>query len=67
MKPHCSAMPWVPGIADFTAIPNMGVVLLSCITGNETTRVCKTGSSIRSRVTSKCQARSNDGSELAAC
>ena len=38
MKPHCSAMPWVPGIADFTAIPNMGVVLLSCIIMNATTR-----------------------------
>jgi hypothetical protein len=38
MKPHCSAMPWVPGIADFTAIPNMGVVLLSCTIMNATTR-----------------------------
>jgi hypothetical protein len=25
MQPHCSAMPWMPGIADFTAIPKMGV------------------------------------------
>jgi len=38
MKPHCSAMPWVPGIADFTAIPNMGVVLLSCTITNATTK-----------------------------
>jgi len=30
MHPHWSAVPWVPGIADFTNIPNMGVVLLSC-------------------------------------
>jgi hypothetical protein len=43
MKPHCSAMPWVPGIADFTAIPNMGVVLLSCITPNETIKAKATG------------------------
>jgi hypothetical protein len=28
-------MPWMPGIVDFTEIPNMGVVLLSCITGIE--------------------------------
>src|SRR5215471_13838908 len=31
MHPHCPAMPWVPGIADFTDISNMGVVLLSCM------------------------------------
>ena len=43
MHPHCPAVPWMPGIADFTEIPNMGVVLLSCITGNETTRVWRTG------------------------
>ena len=30
MHPHWPAVPWVPGIADFTNIPNMGVVLLSC-------------------------------------
>ena len=30
MHPYCPAMPWMPGIADFTEIPNMGVVLLSC-------------------------------------
>src|SRR5579859_7104196 len=38
MQPHCPAMPWMPGIADFTAIPNMGVVLLSCIMRNATTK-----------------------------
>ena len=38
MQPHCPAMPWMPGIADFTTIPNMGVVLLSCIMANETTK-----------------------------
>jgi hypothetical protein len=38
MQPHCPAMPWMPGIADFTAIPNMGVVLLSCTTKSETTK-----------------------------
>ena len=32
MHPHWLSVPWVPGIADFTDIPNMGVVLLSCIT-----------------------------------
>jgi hypothetical protein len=31
MHPNCPAVPWMPGIADFTEIPNMGVVLLSCI------------------------------------
>jgi hypothetical protein len=35
MHPYCPAMPWMPGIADFTEISNMGVVLLSCITGIE--------------------------------
>jgi hypothetical protein len=32
MHPYCPAVPWMPGIADFTEIPTMGVVLLSCIT-----------------------------------
>lgn len=44
MQPHCSAMPWMPGITDFTAIPNMGVVLLSCITASAITRVSVTAS-----------------------
>ena len=35
MHPYCPPIPWMPGIADFTEIPNMGVVLLSCITGTE--------------------------------
>ena len=30
MHPYSPAMPWMPGIADFTEISNMGVVLLSC-------------------------------------
>jgi len=30
MHPYCPPMPWMPGIPDFTDIPNMGVVLLSC-------------------------------------
>src|SRR5262249_11398236 len=38
MHPHYPAMPWMPGIADFAEIPNMGVVLLSCITRKETTK-----------------------------
>ena len=38
MHPHSLAVPWVPEIADFTDIPNMGVVLLSCITKRETTK-----------------------------
>ncbi|MCU1257651.1 MAG: hypothetical protein JWO80_536 [Bryobacterales bacterium] len=38
MQPHCPAMPWMPGIADFTTISNMGVVLLSCTILNGTTR-----------------------------
>jgi hypothetical protein len=31
MYPYCPAVPRMPGIADFTEIPNMGVVLLTCI------------------------------------
>jgi hypothetical protein len=39
MQPYCPAVPRMPGIADFTQIPNMGVVLLSCtITGAPTRR-----------------------------
>jgi len=34
MHPHCLAMPWMPRIADFTDVSNMGVVLLSCIIRN---------------------------------
>ena len=30
MHPYGPAVPWMPGIADFTDFPNMGVVLLSC-------------------------------------
>src|SRR5215471_18390911 len=30
MHPYCPAVPWMPRIPDFTDIPNMGVVLLSC-------------------------------------
>ena len=35
MHPHFPVVPWVPGIADSTELPNMGVVLLSCITAIE--------------------------------
>src|SRR5215469_5567310 len=35
---HCPTMPWMPAVADFTNISNMGVVLLSCITRKETTK-----------------------------
>src|SRR6516165_9827668 len=38
MHPHCPAVPWMPRIADFTDVGNMGVVLLSCITARETTK-----------------------------
>src|SRR5215471_3862751 len=38
MYPYCPAVPRMPGIADFTEIPNMGVVLLTCITKNATTK-----------------------------
>jgi len=43
MHPHWPAVPWVPGIADFPDIPNMGVVLLSCITAIERMRGWKGG------------------------
>src|SRR5215831_7957134 len=38
MYPYCPAVPRMPGIADFTEIPNMGVVLLTCIMPSEITR-----------------------------
>ena len=38
MHPYCPAVPWMPEIADFTEIPNMGVVLLSCIIPNAITK-----------------------------
>src|SRR6516165_9944295 len=38
MHPHCPAVPRMPRIADFTDVGNMGVVLLSCITENATTK-----------------------------
>jgi hypothetical protein len=31
MHPYRPAVPWVPVIADLTDIPNMGVLLLSCM------------------------------------
>ena len=34
MHLHWLSVPWVPEIADFTDIPNMGVVLLSCFIRN---------------------------------
>ena len=30
MHPHCPAVPWMPRMADFTDVSNMGVVLLTC-------------------------------------
>src|SRR5262245_42563103 len=45
MHPYCPPMPWMPGIADFTEIPNMGVVLLSCITKKETIKAKTTSCS----------------------
>jgi hypothetical protein len=42
MHPHSPAVPWMPGVTDFTEIPNMGVVLLSCITSSATTKVLRT-------------------------
>src|ERR1700757_1130708 len=38
LHPYCPAVPWMPEIADFTEIPNMGVGLLSCITRNAITK-----------------------------
>jgi len=38
MYPYCPAVPRMPGIADFTEIPNMGVVLLTCIIANAITK-----------------------------
>ena len=38
MHPNCPPIPWMPRIADFTEIPNMGVVLLSCTTAIERMR-----------------------------
>src|SRR5215831_8600937 len=52
MHPHCPAVPWMPPIADFTDVANMGVVLLSCITRNETTKartICCCSRSLQGR------------------
>ena len=38
MHTHCPAVPWMPRIADFADVSNMGVVLLSCSTPREITR-----------------------------
>ena len=42
MHPHFPTVPWVPGVADSTGLPNMGVVLLSSIMASETTKVSAT-------------------------
>ena len=55
MHTYCPAVPWMPGIADFTEIPNMGVVLLSCIILSGTTRVRATFFSSLPRHTAKPQ------------
>jgi hypothetical protein len=43
MYPYCPPMPWMPRIANFTEIPNMGVMLPSCTTTSAYTRVSLTG------------------------
>ena len=42
MNPYCPPIPWMPRIADFTEIPNMGVALLSCITPSATIKAKET-------------------------
>src|ERR1700730_7719315 len=49
MHPHCPPVPWMPGIADFTDISNMGVVLLSCITRSARTKARATSCCFQSR------------------
>src|SRR5215471_5688043 len=53
MHPYCPPMPWMPGIPDFTDIPNMGVVLLSCFMARGT---------IKGRVTFFCSPLGRSGS-----
>jgi hypothetical protein len=67
MHPHCLAVPWMPGIADFTNIPNMGVVLLSSITGSAIIKGWRTNSSAQKRAISVAKERSSGGSAWAAC
>lgn len=67
MHPHCPAVPRMPGIADFTEIPNMGVVLLTCITQSAITRVWPTDSSIQKRAILETQVWSSGVSAWAAC
>jgi len=70
MHPHCPAMPWMPGIADFTEIPNMGVVLLSCITAIERVRGWKDAYRNRlreERYHQPVSVRSGGGGTVAAC
>ena len=51
MYPYCPPIPWMPRIADFTEIPNMGVVLLSCFTASGIIRGKETCCSSPSRLT----------------
>src|SRR3954470_15569143 len=47
MNTHRSPMPWMPRVADFPEIPNMGVVSLSCSTPREITKAKETSYSFR--------------------
>jgi hypothetical protein len=49
MHTYRSPMPWMPRIGDFTEIPNMGVLSLSCITGIERMQGWKDGCQKRLR------------------
>ena len=51
MHPYCPAVPRMPGIADFTEIPNMGVVLLTCIIPSAITKAWATDWSFPKRAT----------------
>ena len=51
MYPYCPAVPRMPGITDFTEIPNMGVVLLTCIIPSAITKAWATDWSFPKRAT----------------
>src|SRR4030095_15376551 len=67
MHPHGLAVPLMPGIVDFTQIPNMGLLLTSCIIWNVITKDSVTGSSFPLPRTWGTLARSGDGSASGEC
>ena len=67
MNTYRSPMPWMPRVADFTEIPNMGVVSLSCSIRNATIKVKGTFCSSPSLLHLQVAGRSAAENVSAAC